>query len=96
MKRIVLTLLLVGALAGCHTMRFDISPDASAPPISDMKSYFLFGLVPTRQIDLAQYCPNGTAAIVEETTFLDGFCGLITLGIWTPRTSRYYCSGGAA
>ena len=96
MKKTLLTLLVLTTLTGCHSMRFDISPDATTAPISTMKSYYLFGLVPTKQIDLAQYCPNGTAAIVEETTFLDGFCGAITLGIWTPRTSRYYCSGGAA
>ncbi len=96
MKQLLLTLLLVGTLSGCHTMRFNVSRDASTPPISVMKSYFIYGLVPTRKIDLAQYCPNGTAAIVEDTTFLDGFCSIITLGIWTPRTSLYYCSGGAA
>ena len=95
MKKTALAILVTTALTGCHSLRFDIAPESASQPVSTMKSFFLWGLVPTKKIDLAQYCPNGTAAVSEETTFLDGLCGVVTLGIWSPRTSRYYCLEGA-
>jgi len=77
-------------------MRFDVSSDATPQAISKTNHYYLFGLVPSKKVDLAEYCPGGTAAVVEETTFLNGLCRAVTLGIWSPRTSRYYCHAGAA
>lgn len=82
----------LGAL-GCHTMRFEVS---SEPPTHEMhhrKSFFLWGLTPTREVDVSEYCPYGVAAIREQTSFSDGFFGVITLGIWQPRSSWYACLG---
>ena len=82
--------------AGCHTMRFDISNKPIDYEVHDRKAYFIGGLVPTRKIDLSTHCPDGTVAIEENTTFLDGFLGVITLSIYTPRSSTYYCAGRAS
>ncbi len=85
--------LLVAALAAsaCHTMRFEVSDEPIADVVVDRKSFFLWGLAPTKTVDLREKCPRGVVAIEEEETFGDGFFETITLGIWAPRTSRYYC-----
>lgn len=81
-------------LGACHTMRFDIShlPTAAvAPPIEEWNSYWLGGVTPLIDVDVSQKCPNGAVAIRESTTFLNGLVAFVTLGIYTPRTSWYYC-----
>jgi hypothetical protein len=85
----LMTLLVVSC--GCHTMRFDLSNAQHEKVVYERKSFFLWGLVPTREIDTATRCPAGAAAIRERTTFTDGLLGLITLGIWQPRSTWYYC-----
>ena len=78
-------------LAGCHTMFFEISDFPQEDEIKEDKSFFLWGLVPNMTVDVLEKCPFGAAAIKEETTFDNGFASLITLGIWSPRETTYYC-----
>ena len=93
--RLFLLLLLLVATSGCHTMRFEVSDEPYSDVVYDRKSFFLWGLVPTREVDVSLHCPAGVAAIREETSFSDGFFDFITLGIWEPRSSWYYCLSGA-
>ena len=79
------------ALGGCHTMRFELVNEPAATVISEHKSYFLWGLAPTVDVNVLNKCPAGAAAIRERTTFLDGLMSLPTLGIWSPRSTKYYC-----
>jgi hypothetical protein len=92
MRSIALLLSLIAA-SGCHTMRFEVSGEPHARVVYDRKSFFLWGLTPTQEVDVSSYCPTGVAAIREETRFSDGFFAAITLGIWEPRSSWYYCLG---
>jgi len=84
---------LIVALAGCHTMRFELVNEPAAHVITEHKSYFLWGLAPTVDVDVLEKCPNGAAALREQTTFLDGLAGLPTLYIWNLRSTKYYCRG---
>ncbi|MGH9893674.1 MAG: Bor family protein, partial [bacterium] len=56
------------------------------------KAFFIGGLAPTRHIDISAYCPAGAVAVSEETTFVDGLLGFLTLSIYTPRSSTFYCA----
>ena len=80
------------------------SPSAAATPcaltwrtgragawLEERKSFYLWGLAPTRRVDVHEKCPYGVAQITEETTFGDGVFNLITLGIWAPRSTYYVC-----
>ncbi|HMO18443.1 MAG TPA: hypothetical protein PKA63_09140 [Oligoflexia bacterium] len=91
-RYIVLSLVLL--LSSCHSMKFEISDAPAGRVIKDSKPFFLFGVIPTQEVDLGTICPEGTISVAESTTFLDGFLGLITLGIYTPRSSTYTCRGG--
>ena len=87
----VLCVVLVLAIAGCHTMRFELANEPTAQTVTERKSYYLWGLTPTEVVDVRQRCPYGAAAVKERTTFVDGLLGALALGIWSPRSSTYYC-----
>jgi len=91
------TTLVAGGLlvagVGCHTMRFELVNEPAAHVITEHKSYVLWGLAPTIDVDVLEKCPNGAAALREQTTFLDGLAGLPTLYIWNLRSTKYYCRG---
>ena len=84
------------ALGACHTMRFDVDSGPTTEVVRQRKAFFLGGLVPSLEVDVQAHCPHGAVAIREETTFGDGFFNLVTLGIYTPRTSWYHCAQSPA
>ena len=77
-------------LTGCHTMRFEFE-NVEGTKITENKSFFFFALTPRQVIDVREKCPYGAAAIREERTFVNGLLGAVTLGIYTPRRTTYYC-----
>jgi hypothetical protein len=89
---IAIACLMLGITA-CHTMRFEVGSGPVSETVYQRKSFFVGGLFPTREVDVSKHCPNGAVAIREETRFVDGLFNVITLGIWTPRSSWYYCAG---
>ena len=93
--RIASLMISIGVLtmAGCHTMRFVVS-DAPQPTtkVVERNSYFFWGLVPNKRIDVSEKCPGGVVAIHEQTTGFDVAINILTLDIWTPRTTTYYCA----
>ena len=97
---LVLLATLVATSVACHGMRFEVSHSAAQPAIEDRKTFLFWSLYPTRVIAVNELCPAGVSQIVEETRFSDVMLALVTLGIYTPRTSWYYCrippSRGAA
>ena len=89
-RRLALALSLCG-VGACHGIRFEVSHTAAEPPIEDRKTFLFWTLYPTQVIDVQTICPHGVTQIVEETRFTDVMLALVTLGIYTPRTSWYYC-----
>lgn len=92
-KLAAVILLCVGSmtLSACHTMRFEVVNEQHDKVIDETNWFYMFGWFPTKEIDTSQYCPTGTAAVKEQTTFGDGFIELITIGIVSPRSVWYYC-----
>ncbi|MEL6179910.1 MAG: hypothetical protein AAFS10_13210, partial [Myxococcota bacterium] len=59
-------------------------------------NHFIFGLAGTSEINVNEMCPNGVKRIENVRTFGNGCLGLVTIGIYTPHTSRITCAGGSA
>jgi hypothetical protein len=72
-------------------MRFELSREPAAKVVYQRKHFFFWGLTPTAVVDVRKHCPNGAAAVREQTTTVDTLCRIPTLGIWSPRSSWYYC-----
>ncbi len=91
----VLALALLASLGiGCHTMQFEVTGEPHGEVVYDRKSFFFWGLAPTKVVDVSAFCPHGVAAIREETRFTDGLLEAVTIGIYQPRSSWYYCLRG--
>ena len=78
-------------LQACHTMKFQIENVQHETVVQDTNWFFVSGLFPTRDIDVASKCPAGASAIKEQTTGGNVAITILTLSIATPRTSWYYC-----
>jgi hypothetical protein len=91
MLGVVIFCLFMTTLQGCHTMKFEIANVPHEKIVEDTNWFFVEGIFPTREIDVSLKCPAGVAAIREQTTFKDGFIGVISFGIVIPRSAVYYC-----
>ena len=82
--------------AGCSTVTMRESGTGnltSEPTYSDSKSFFLWGLVGEHHVDLPAVCGGKAASQWQaQNTFVDGLLGVITLGIYAPRTANVWCS----
>ena len=90
-RKLVLLAFVLLLGAGCHTMRFEVVDQPHDKVVYDRKAFFFWGLTPTQEVDVRRQCPGGVVAIKEATTFSDGLFGFFTLGIYSPRSSWYYC-----
>ena len=75
---------------GRHTMRFQLLQEPAGGVVTETKSYFFWGLVPTRKVDVLDKCPYGAVAIVDGSDE-GGNIGWPTLGLWSTRSTTYYC-----
>ena len=82
-------------LAGCATVT--IRPDGGAktsgkPDYQKSKNYFFWGLAGEHTIAVASVCDNkGVEQVQSQYTFMNGFLGVITLGIYAPKTAKVWC-----
>lgn len=96
LKNLVLASVLLTS-SGCFTVtatRNGSVPKASEPDFKETEHFFLWGLAPdARVVNVKKVCPqNPPSQLQTQTTFVDGFLSLITLGIYSPRTARVWCS----
>jgi hypothetical protein len=97
MNKIFLGVAMAAALmTGCANQRFnvagEVSPTASAK-LEDSQAFFVSGIGQNKTVNAAQVC--GGAAKVDgvavEQSAIDVLLGVVTGGIYTPRTARVYC-----
>lgn len=81
-------------LSGCAAQTFNINSAAGEVPTTEVSHhFFIAGLGQEKVLDAAEIC-GGVDKVVKveaQQTFVNGFLGLITLGIYTPRDARVYC-----
>lgn len=85
-------LVLAASTIGCHSMRFEVGDGPVGREVYHRKAFYVAGLFPSREVDVSHHCPAGAVAVSEETTFLDGLLNVLTLTIYSPRSSTYYCA----
>lgn len=83
-------------LTGCATQSFQINSGraASTPTKEERQAFFISGLGQEQGMNAAEICGgvNKIVKVEAEHTFLDGFLGVLSMGIYTPRVARVYCS----
>lgn len=96
MKIAVLAVLVVVALAGCSTQRFNVGgkvDDTSIASETKMHSFFISGIGQTKTVDAAAICgsANNVISVQAKQSFVNGLLGVVTFGIYTPREYSVYC-----
>lgn len=93
-KKICL-LVFITTLSACYTTT--IRPEGKmksvkTPSFERSYDFFIFGLVGENSVDTSQACQKGTVEQMQaQSTFVDSLLGIITLGIYTPRTAKVWC-----
>jgi hypothetical protein len=79
---------------GCYKATFIRDPSAVRGVEHDeWTSFFLFGLVNEKTIDVHHFCPNGDVAQIQTgANFGTGLVSILTLGIYTPRKVYVTCA----
>ena len=95
MKRLMIFSALLFSLSACSTQRILLnSEDRTTTPDSYEKSqpFFIYGIGQSQDFDVAQACGKKKPTRIETSqTFIDGLVGVVTFGIYTPRSIEVYC-----
>ncbi|BCG08693.1 MULTISPECIES: Bor family protein [Buttiauxella] len=95
MKKLLIAVVASMALAGCAQQTFTIKHDIAEKPTQEVKqAFFVQGLGQTQTIDAAQVCGGADKVVRTEVqeSGMDVLLRVVTLGIYTPREARVYCS----
>jgi hypothetical protein len=93
-KPLVVTLTAALILGGCANQRFTVAGDVTASPKSeDSQAFFVSGLGQNSTVDAAKVCGSASKvdAVAVEQSGMNVLLGIVTFGIYTPRTARVYC-----
>lgn len=85
-------------LAGCSTQKFNVNPGAdltSEASLSTSQSFYISGIGQKTEVNAAEVCGSAdkVAQVLTKQTFLNGLLGVVTFGIYTPRTVEVHCVG---
>lgn len=97
MKKLFYIIIPIFLLSACSTQRIVVSADKNANYAPDYKKddvFFVSGVAQTQTVDATQICgsKDNVAAYEVKQTFLNGFLGQITYGIYTPRQAQVFCT----
>ncbi len=93
-KSVLVTLLAGFVLVGCANQRFNVAGEVTASPkMEDSQTFFLSGIGQNTTVNAANACGGAAkvGAVAVEQAPMDVLLGIVTLGIYTPRTARVYC-----
>jgi hypothetical protein len=96
MKKIILFAVMALAMTSCYTSRVyhgTVTENTSQIEIASKRNHImLWGLLPLKTGQKASdVLGNKTNYTTQNTwTFIDGFLNVITYGIYTPTTTKYY------
>ena len=94
MKKLAIAAIVL-SLTGCAIQRFDVRPDVqNAPTHDNSQTFWVGGIGQSEEIDAAQVCGATGKVQRVETQMTAGNVGLtiLTLGIYSPRQVRVYCT----
>jgi hypothetical protein len=98
LKQLSAATLTATLLIGCATVT--VRPEGGPrvidrPDYQVTKSYFFWGLSGEHTIDVAAVCKEkGVEQFQSQLTSMNVFLGVITLGIYTPKTAKVWCKLG--
>jgi Bor protein len=96
MKRTLslMTLSAIFLAGGCFSTTYVAKSAVASPTKVEQKmNFFFWGLSGTGEVNVPEACSGRSAAKINtQHTFVNGLLGIITLGIYVPRTAFITCS----
>ena len=95
MKKLLIAAITTMALSGCAQQTFKINDGIAEKPSQETKqTFFVQGLGQSQTIDAALVCGGADKVIRTEVqeSGMDVLLRVVSLGIYTPREARVYCS----
>lgn len=95
MKKLLIAVIATMALSGCAQQTFKINNGIAEKPSQETKqTFFVQGLGQSKTIDAALVCGGADKIIRTEVqeSGMDVLLRVVSLGIYTPREARVYCS----
>lgn len=82
-------------VTGCYhqVVHTGATPATGNAVVKKTAAIYFFGLVGA-EVNTTADCPSGVAVIETQQTFINGLVGVLTLGIYTPRTVTITCAAG--
>ena len=92
MKRIFLLLIFILSFEACMTQNVTTGGNPGRLALKQRQTFFVDGIGQRKTVNAAQIC-NGRSVGMVRSTFepLDIVFGVVTFGIYTPRTLEVYC-----
>lgn len=87
-------LIILFLLSSCGTVTINNTQKVitHGPDYQERKHFFLFGTVRNHIVDINKVCKSKSALQMRtEFTPMDTVYGIITFGIYTPRTASVWC-----
>jgi len=80
-------------MAGCANQKFLVDGErATIPTYEGTHHFFIGGILQSKDVYPNEVCgEKGISAVETNMTFLNGFLGGLTMGIYTPRQYYIYC-----
>lgn len=96
MRKIFTSALIGTALlaSGCATQTATISPSSSSTiGYQESEKFYISGIGQEKVVDVAEVCGSASnvSSVASELRPIDIALGIVTLGIYTPRTATVYC-----
>ena len=94
--KVISTILISLALAGCTTQTYHINGQVGSndvPQWEGMQPFFVSGLGQEVMVSASEICggAQNVKGVQSKHTFVDGFLGVITVGLFTPKHAKIYC-----
>lgn len=100
-KSFALSILAILLLQGCFVHKIKVDPTISRgspkgePDYEEWNNIFLFGLAPNASTNASKLCDGaggGVGFVETRRTFFNQFVGFFFLEVYSPSTTRIYCS----
>ena len=95
MKKFFAALLAVStlALSACSTQTAYVNGTVGKLSYEESQTFFISGIGQEKTVDAVKVCGNSKniAKVESEWTGKNILLGVLTFGIYTPRTARVYC-----
>ncbi|MBC6445159.1 MAG: lipoprotein bor [Alphaproteobacteria bacterium GM202ARS2] len=94
MRKLFISCLVVVALSGCATQRgYLVNTNSGLAERKGTSHFFLGGVFQTDEINAARICRGASrvAQVRAEWTTRDAIIGLLTAGLYYPRSYTVYC-----